>query len=43
MPGHRLEGPALIVSYGTTLPLHEGQRLEVDPFGNYHVYFEANR
>lgn len=33
-PGHEIEGPALVVSYGTTLPLHPGQGLKVDRFCN---------
>jgi N-methylhydantoinase A len=33
-PGYEIGGPALIVSYGTTLPIHAGQKLEVDRFGN---------
>ena len=33
-PGHALGGPALLASYGTTLPLHPGQDLTVDRFGN---------
>jgi N-methylhydantoinase A len=33
-PGDEISGPALVVSYGTTLPLHPGQELKVDPFGN---------
>jgi N-methylhydantoinase A len=32
--GHAIGGPALLVSYGTTLPLHPGQELTVDRFGN---------
>lgn len=35
--GDDIEGPALIVSYGTTLPLHPGQRLNVDNVGNLHI------
>jgi N-methylhydantoinase A len=33
-PGHDIGGPALLVSYGTTLPLHSTQKLTVDRFGN---------
>jgi N-methylhydantoinase A len=33
-PGDEISGPALVVSYGTTLPLHLGQDLKVDRFGN---------
>jgi N-methylhydantoinase A/oxoprolinase/acetone carboxylase beta subunit len=33
-PGDTIKGPALVVSYGTTLPLHPAQILTVDPFGN---------
>jgi N-methylhydantoinase A len=36
-PGHEIDGLALIVSYGTTIPLHEGQSLRVDGFGNLHI------
>ncbi len=39
-PGNRIEGPALIVSYGTTIPLHANQRLEVDPYQNYVITFQ---
>lgn len=33
-PDHEIIGPALIVSYGTSIPLHPGQVLKVDAFGN---------
>ena len=32
--GHRVEGPAVIEYYGTTIPLHAGQVLEVDELLN---------
>lgn len=38
-PGHRIEGPALIVSYGMTIPLHDRQVLTVDAFGHYLIDF----
>lgn len=40
-PGNRVEGPALIVSYGTTIPLHAGQKLEVDEYQNFIITFDA--
>lgn len=36
-PGHCVAGPALIETYGTTFPIHAGQRLAVDGFHNYVV------
>jgi N-methylhydantoinase A len=33
-PGQKIEGLALVVSYGTTIPLHAGQLLEVDANSN---------
>jgi N-methylhydantoinase A len=33
-PGQRVSGLALIVSYGTTIPLHPGQVLDVDAHNN---------
>jgi N-methylhydantoinase A len=41
LPRNRVEGPALIVSYGTTIPLHAGQNLEVDAYQNYIITFES--
>ncbi|MCC6776492.1 MAG: hydantoinase/oxoprolinase family protein [Hyphomicrobiales bacterium] len=38
-PGHRIDGLALIVSYGFTLPLHFGQSLVVDPHGHFVVSY----
>lgn len=38
-PGHVLDGPALIVSYGMTIPLHDGQILTVDEYGQFIVTF----
>ncbi|MFC3229745.1 hydantoinase/oxoprolinase family protein [Marinibaculum pumilum] len=37
--GQRLAGPALIEETSTTLVLGAGDRLEVDPFGNYAIRF----
>jgi N-methylhydantoinase A len=39
-PGHRVAGPAVILSYGTTVPLHDGQQLVVDAYRNYLIRFE---
>ncbi|WP_102348689.1 hydantoinase/oxoprolinase family protein [Bacillus sp. Marseille-P3661] len=33
-PGNTVVGPALIVSYGTTIPLHNGQQMEMDRYQN---------
>ncbi len=41
LPGHRIEGPAVFVSYGTTVPLHDGQLLAVDSYGNFLIEFSA--
>lgn len=41
-PGHRIDGPALVISYGTTVPLHDGQHLAVDAYGNYVITFDAD-
>ncbi|MDP2936403.1 MAG: hydantoinase/oxoprolinase family protein [Dehalococcoidia bacterium] len=38
-PGNKVEGPAVLEMFGTTLPLHQGQRLEVDEFLNFVVTF----
>ncbi|MCL6637557.1 MAG: hydantoinase/oxoprolinase family protein [Alicyclobacillus sp.] len=40
-PGHEVQGPALLVSFGTTLPLHEGQMLRVDPYRNFILTFAS--
>ena len=37
--GNVVEGPAVIESYGTTIPLHAGQRAELDPWLNLIVTF----
>ncbi len=37
--GHRLMGPALIVSYGMTIPLHDEQVLEVGEYGQFVITF----
>lgn len=36
-PGNPVLGPAVIDTYGTTIPLHPGQILEADAAGNYLV------
>jgi N-methylhydantoinase A len=36
--GDRIEGPAVIETYGTTIPLHPGQRLESDRLGNFLIH-----
>ncbi len=41
-PGHILAGPALVVSYGMTIPLHDGQTLTVGDRGQFIISFEAN-
>ena len=38
-PGNVVDGPAVIEMFGTTLPLQEGQRLEVDEHLNLVVTF----
>ena len=38
-PGHKIEGPAVVLSYGTTIPLHDGQYLVVDAYRNYLIHF----
>lgn len=37
--GNVIEGPAVIESYGTTIPLHVGQRAELDQWLNLIVTF----
>ncbi len=37
--GQSIEGPALIVSYGTTIPLHDKQSLTVDAYRNIIIEF----
>lgn len=39
-PGHELLGPALIISYGMTIPLHDGQMLTVDDYGQFSISFD---
>ncbi len=34
-PGHEIAGPAVIMSYGTTVPLHQDQHLKVDRYRNF--------
>jgi N-methylhydantoinase A len=38
-PGNVIEGPAVVESYGTTIPLHGGQRAELDEWLNLIVTF----
>ena len=38
-PGHRVAGPAVVESYGTSVPLHPGQELSVDAWGNLVIEF----
>ena len=38
-PGNVVVGPALVVSYGTTIPLHPSQRLAVDQWLNLVITF----
>ena len=40
-PGHRIDGPAVVVAYGATIPLHRGQRLGVDSGRNLSIEFAA--
>ena len=35
VPGNRIEGPAIIEAFGTTIPLRPDQRLRVDPLSNF--------
>jgi N-methylhydantoinase A len=35
LPGNRIEGPAMVEERATGIPLHPGQRLEVDEMGNH--------
>lgn len=37
-PHARIEGPAVIDTYGTTIPIHPGQAIAADNFGNYIVH-----
>jgi N-methylhydantoinase A len=39
-PGNCLTGPAVVLSYGMTIPLHDGQRLRVDEYRNFTIEFE---
>jgi N-methylhydantoinase A len=39
--GNVIEGPAVIESYGTTIPLHVGQRAELDEWLNLLVTFSG--
>jgi N-methylhydantoinase A len=36
-PGHRISGPCVIESAATTIPVHPGQVVSVDPFGNFEL------
>jgi len=38
-PGNALTGPAVIESYGTTIPLHPGQHARMDEWGNLLLAF----
>jgi N-methylhydantoinase A len=42
-PGARVDGPAIIEEYGSTVPIHPGYRAEVDRFGNVLVTAEEAR
>lgn len=33
-PGDRIEGPAIVEEFGSTVPVHPGFTVDVDPFGN---------
>ena len=37
--GQNVQGPALIVSYGTTVPLHDDQSLTIDAYRNLIIEF----
>jgi len=39
-PGNEIHGPAVVLSYGTTIPLHDGQHLVVDAYRNYLISFD---
>jgi N-methylhydantoinase A len=36
-PGHRITGPAVIETPDTTVVIHPGQSVQVDPFGNFEI------
>lgn len=38
-PRAEVRGPAVIDTYGTTIPIHPGQSIEADEFGNYFVRY----
>lgn len=42
-PGNRLEGPAILELYGTTVPLFPQQQLSVDEYLNLIITFETNQ
>jgi len=39
-PDNEIRGPAVVLSYGTTIPLHDGQHLVVDAYRNYLIRFD---
>jgi N-methylhydantoinase A len=39
VPGNKIVGPAILEGRNTTMPLHPGQELTVDPFNNLTIRF----
>lgn len=42
-PGHRIEGPAVIEERATSMPIYQGQSVEVDAYGNLIVQMGGSR
>ena len=40
-PGMQFVGPAVIETSGTTIVIHPGNSVQVDPYGNLHIQLEA--
>jgi len=40
-PDNEIRGPAVVLSYGTTIPLHDGQHLVVDAYRNHLIHFDT--
>ena len=41
-PGMRFSGPAVLEDPGTTIVVHPGNAVEIDPYGNIHITFGGN-
>ncbi len=41
-PGHEVKGPCIVETTETTIVVHPGQRLRVDPWGNFELLFNRS-